>query len=224
MATAGRMADKAVHLKIQPRTRTIRESREILRALKRYGTVVTFRNLQYDPVDPAPHTILAVFKDPNSATDLLKDTPLKITPCSRPANPEPSGDIAGLNHMLWGHKAGRDAFEIEEVDEPCKVFTVTADRSLEDHVARVRQTQQYWGYPLSRDKNMYTQEALRQSVPLEAYSLLPSEASQRPQRLVQKDMRKVKQRKTLWQTYQETIQEQRQQDSLGQRSINKEYD
>ena len=46
MTVAGKIAEKAVHLKIQPRTSTIRESREILRALKRYGPVVTFRNLQ----------------------------------------------------------------------------------------------------------------------------------------------------------------------------------
>lgn len=43
------LANRAVHVKVFPRTRNIRESREFLRVLKEFGPVVSYRNLNVDP-------------------------------------------------------------------------------------------------------------------------------------------------------------------------------
>ena len=39
-------SSSAVHIKIKPRTRDTHESREILRALKRFGEVIWYQNLR----------------------------------------------------------------------------------------------------------------------------------------------------------------------------------
>lgn len=45
-ASAARsFANRAVHVKVFPRTCNIQESREVLRVLKQFGPVVSFRNL-----------------------------------------------------------------------------------------------------------------------------------------------------------------------------------
>lgn len=46
IAASKPLAGRAVHIKVQPKTRSIRESREILRALKNFGDVTSFHNLQ----------------------------------------------------------------------------------------------------------------------------------------------------------------------------------
>jgi len=40
------LTTRAVHVKILPRPRNIRESREVLRVLKSFGEVASFRNLR----------------------------------------------------------------------------------------------------------------------------------------------------------------------------------
>lgn len=45
-AASNSVTTRAVHVKIAPRPRNIRESREVLRVLKSFGEVASFRNLR----------------------------------------------------------------------------------------------------------------------------------------------------------------------------------
>ncbi|TKA81721.1 hypothetical protein B0A49_00610 [Cryomyces minteri] len=73
------LATTAVHLKIHPRPANISESRQILRVLQRFGDVVMFKNLRYEPLVPAPSTSLAMYREAESAKNLLRASPLVFT-------------------------------------------------------------------------------------------------------------------------------------------------
>lgn len=45
-STIGSITERAVHIKIQPKPRNIHESREVLKVLKSFGDVISFRNLR----------------------------------------------------------------------------------------------------------------------------------------------------------------------------------
>ncbi|KAF2234383.1 hypothetical protein EV356DRAFT_501949 [Viridothelium virens] len=76
---ASEIASRAVHIKIWPRPSDLQESREILRVLQRFGEVTMFKTKRYDHLKPAPHTILAMFSHPDSASRLIRESPIKFT-------------------------------------------------------------------------------------------------------------------------------------------------
>ncbi|KAK5190824.1 hypothetical protein LTR16_007695, partial [Cryomyces antarcticus] len=57
----------------------IGESRQILRVLQRFGDVVMFKNLRYELLVPAPNTALAIYREAESAKNLLRASPLLFT-------------------------------------------------------------------------------------------------------------------------------------------------
>ncbi len=68
----------AVHIKIHPRPRNLAESREVLRVLQRYGEVVMFKRLKYEPEAPAHNSALAIYQDLSSAEQLINASPLRF--------------------------------------------------------------------------------------------------------------------------------------------------
>jgi len=76
---ARRVAANAVHISLVPAPSCIAESREVLRVLQRFGEVVTYKSLKYDPLHPAPNSALAIFQHPESAERLLNTSPLRFS-------------------------------------------------------------------------------------------------------------------------------------------------
>ncbi|MCJ1281024.1 hypothetical protein MMC26_000342 [Xylographa opegraphella] len=69
---------RAVHIKIHPRPRTITESREVLRVLERYGEVIMFKHLKYEPHAPAPNSALAMYRNVEAAESAMKASPVSF--------------------------------------------------------------------------------------------------------------------------------------------------
>ncbi|KAL9118102.1 MAG: hypothetical protein Q9187_005356 [Circinaria calcarea] len=76
--TASVVAGRAVHIKIHPRPRNLAESRQVLRVLERYGEVVMFKHLKYEPQAPAPNSALAIYRYTTGAEKAMKASPMRF--------------------------------------------------------------------------------------------------------------------------------------------------
>ncbi|KAI9730756.1 MAG: hypothetical protein M1834_005725 [Cirrosporium novae-zelandiae] len=76
---ARELAGCSVHIRMQPRPRNLRDSREILKNLENFGEVVMYRNLKYESEHPAPNIAVAIFANASSAQKLLSSSPLSIS-------------------------------------------------------------------------------------------------------------------------------------------------
>ncbi|PYI05042.1 hypothetical protein BO78DRAFT_448267 [Aspergillus sclerotiicarbonarius CBS 121057] len=92
---------KCIHIKTSPAPRSLTESKLILSALQKFGEVVTFRNLKYDPSNKSPksaHNTIAIFESANAATAAVEASPLRIsipTPSQTPGSGLGLGDDKG---------------------------------------------------------------------------------------------------------------------------------
>ena len=76
--SGGAHRPRAVHLKIYPIPRNLRESREVLRVLQKFGTVEMFKSLRFDYNSPAPNSAIAIFKEASAAEELRGASPLRF--------------------------------------------------------------------------------------------------------------------------------------------------
>ncbi|EWC45781.1 hypothetical protein DRE_05118 [Drechslerella stenobrocha 248] len=95
------MASRAVlhhaALKISPPPRTLRDSREIYRSLKKFGEIDLYRNHRYETsTGEAKEDAMILFRDQIALNDALAASPLAITMPPPPPSPIPSiGDSKG---------------------------------------------------------------------------------------------------------------------------------
>ncbi|GKZ36381.1 hypothetical protein AbraIFM66950_007452 [Aspergillus brasiliensis] len=71
----------SIHIKTHPAPRTLSESKLILSALQKFGEVVTFRNLKYDPTNTSPksaHNTIAIFESASAASSAIAASPISI--------------------------------------------------------------------------------------------------------------------------------------------------
>ncbi|MCJ1234638.1 hypothetical protein MMC14_002599 [Varicellaria rhodocarpa] len=77
-STVRSVIGRAVHIKIYPKPRHINESREVLRVLERYGEVVMYRYLKYEPNAPADNSALAIYRENAAAEKALRASPMSF--------------------------------------------------------------------------------------------------------------------------------------------------
>lgn len=87
---------RAVHLRVVPRPQNLAESREVLRSIQRFGEVEMYRNLKYD-VPSGPTSALAIFREPDSVKELLRESPLRF-----PMQFNDSGAVHGDEYTVEG--------------------------------------------------------------------------------------------------------------------------
>ncbi|OJZ92638.1 hypothetical protein ASPFODRAFT_56212 [Aspergillus luchuensis CBS 106.47] len=71
----------SIHIKTHPAPRSLSESKLILSALQKFGEVVTFRNLKYDPTNTSPksaHNTIAIFESAAAASSAIAASPITI--------------------------------------------------------------------------------------------------------------------------------------------------
>ncbi|CEL05972.1 hypothetical protein ASPCAL07084 [Aspergillus calidoustus] len=72
---------RSVHITTYPTPRSLMETRAVLAALQRFGEVVTFRNLKYDPTNSAPKKekpTIAIFDSDDAAQAAISASPLQV--------------------------------------------------------------------------------------------------------------------------------------------------
>lgn len=90
-------------------------------------------------------------------------------------------------------------------------FQIEAQLAVGDHLAPLKHRQDYWGYGVQKS---FAQEALRQSVPDDAFTVLKVDAPQVPTRVMKKRLQQVEERKSLWKLYEEGIRNRKEQEGV----------
>ncbi|ORY16646.1 hypothetical protein BCR34DRAFT_460509, partial [Clohesyomyces aquaticus] len=73
------LAQRSVHIRIQPRPANLSESREIFRVLQRFGEISTYKSLRYEYHNPAANSALAIYRDAVSAQKALDASPIRFS-------------------------------------------------------------------------------------------------------------------------------------------------
>ncbi|KAL2797193.1 hypothetical protein BJX66DRAFT_114306 [Aspergillus keveii] len=97
ISTLQQLKARSVHITTYPTPRSVMETRAVLAALQRFGEVVTFRNLKYDPTNTAPQkekTTIVIFDSDDAAQAAISASPLQVPIIKRsssvlPADPHP---------------------------------------------------------------------------------------------------------------------------------------
>ncbi|KAE8149677.1 hypothetical protein BDV25DRAFT_172725 [Aspergillus avenaceus] len=73
----------SVHITTIPRPRSLKESKQVLSALQKFGEVVTFRNLRYDTTNKSQNrynrSALAIFESSDAAARAVAASPLIVS-------------------------------------------------------------------------------------------------------------------------------------------------
>jgi len=195
-ASSGALAARAIHLKITPAPRDVRQSREILKLLKGFGDVTMFQNLKYDKTNRAKDAILAVFRTPESASEVLRASPIRFSLApEKPYNPV-SIASAGLDELFGKQTtptqspAHTEEGEGEEVE-----FEMLVKKSFLDYKALVQRQRLYWGFIPEKS---FVNDALKPDVPLPGLANMPpAHDPVQKARIVQRNLEAVAARKTL---------------------------
>ncbi|MCJ1332524.1 hypothetical protein MMC10_009217 [Thelotrema lepadinum] len=78
-SSASALLGRTVHVKIKPRPRSLAESGQVLRILRRYGEVDVYKHLKYERSSPAPNTALAIYRNAEDASRATKAQTLSFT-------------------------------------------------------------------------------------------------------------------------------------------------
>jgi len=206
----------------------MRESREILRVLKEFGPVVSFRNLNVSAQhlsrledelivfqqlrDSTRNTVLAIYENPQSAASLVKASPLSFN--FHP--PAPRGTISGPGSFRLSQITTQDSavsqkerngtstegFVSDAVHYSAREFNLTADISLMDHQSHVERQPYFWGF--STASKTFAEEDLAKSVPLKGMSAFAKSAPELPLRIVKKYAEEARSRRTPRQLWNDT--------------------
>ncbi|KAJ5106330.1 hypothetical protein N7456_003005 [Penicillium angulare] len=77
----GRLVPNQVHIQMIPTPRKLRDSRQVLAALQKFGEVTTFRNLKYDLSNNSPNQhrpVIAIFESTDAAQRAIASSPLVV--------------------------------------------------------------------------------------------------------------------------------------------------
>ncbi|KAJ5278785.1 hypothetical protein N7478_004157 [Penicillium angulare] len=77
----GRLVPNQVHIQMIPTPRKLRDSRQVLAALQKFGEVTTFRNLKYDLSNNSPNQhrpVIAIFESTEAAQRAVASSPLVV--------------------------------------------------------------------------------------------------------------------------------------------------
>ncbi|KAI9837106.1 MAG: hypothetical protein M1819_000757 [Sarea resinae] len=198
----------AVRVKIHPRPRSVRESREVLRELEQFGEVVTYRNLKYENRAPAPNNILAIYRHEQAASSLLAASPLRFT-----LGPHAAAQIQSGQHgtseqegkagdsTASSSSSGEDHSLSSEKAAEKREFHIAADRSYFDHQAYIQG--QFMHGQFSPSLKDAAALDLASSVPFPGLVDLSKERGDMPKRLLFKRQEAVAARKSLKQLWQQ---------------------
>lgn len=158
--------------------------------------------MQYDRSNRAKDAVLAVFRRPESAGDLLRASPIIFN--TRPEQSRgPIGSIAsaGLPELFRKDQASSQTDTAAEEDSGTE-FQILVDKSFSDHQARTQRQVDYWGF---RTVRSFAFDALKPNVPAQGLASMPRDNNQPelPSRIVQNRLEEVRARKSTRQIREE---------------------
>ena len=196
-----RTAGRGLRLKIYPRPTTLSDSRNILRVLQKYGHLVTYHFLRFDPTSRAQNTVIALYKDQTEAERLLAASPLQLE--------MGTWGVREASRLPNGHPVPSAPAEVSgglvSASPASKEYLVVVERSIANLFAQ--QQRQHYSAAFEPDQNSIMYEDLASRVPIPAMADCQLEKGEVPLRVrikrleaEQTEMRGAF-RESLWQTW-----------------------
>ncbi|KAL5356362.1 hypothetical protein BJX96DRAFT_171548 [Aspergillus floccosus] len=119
-SSLARLASQAhsIHITTTPMPRNLSESKLVLSALQRFGEVVTFRNLKYDPTNTSTkrtRATIAIYESADAAHRALAASPLRIPLPSPPTSTSSSTSSHADTHSESKSESESDGYLVCDI-------------------------------------------------------------------------------------------------------------
>ncbi|OJI87069.1 hypothetical protein ASPTUDRAFT_199522 [Aspergillus tubingensis CBS 134.48] len=162
----------SIHIKTHPAPRSLSESKLILSALQKFGEVVTFRNLKYDPTNTSPksaHNTIAIFESAAAASSAIAASPITI-----PVQSQIQTQTQSQSQSLEGkdespsHTATHSTPSQSQSQPQGTVptLTCTIQPSRHNHVSAMTRNPYHTFFYVDKDSHMY-KDLVKSGIPLD---------------------------------------------------------
>ncbi|GFN15501.1 uncharacterized protein AtWU_05302 [Aspergillus tubingensis] len=162
----------SIHIKTHPAPRSLSESKLILSALQKFGEVVTFRNLKYDPTNTSPksaHNTIAIFESAAAASSAIAASPITIPVQVQTQTPSQSQSqsLEGKNESpshTATHSTPSPSPSPSQPQGP--TLTCTIQPSRHNHVSAMTRNPYHTFFYVDKDSHMY-KDLVKSGIPLD---------------------------------------------------------
>ncbi|GKZ78944.1 hypothetical protein AnigIFM56816_002810 [Aspergillus niger] len=162
----------SIHIKTHPAPRSLSESKLILSALQKFGEVVTFRNLKYDPTNTSPksaHNTIAIFESASAASSAIAASPISI-PIQNQTQTQTqtqtqSQDESPSNTNHTASPATQSQETTQQQQQP-HTLTCTIQPSRHNHVSAMTRNPYHTFFYVDKESHMY-KDLVKSGIPLD---------------------------------------------------------
>ncbi|PWY85331.1 hypothetical protein BO83DRAFT_433277 [Aspergillus eucalypticola CBS 122712] len=160
----------SIHIKTHPAPRSLSESKLILSALQKFGEVVTFRNLKYDPTNTSPksaHNTIAIFESAAAASSAIAASPITI-----PVQSQTQTLTQSQSQSLEGRDESPSHTATHSTPSPSPsqpqgpTLTCTIQPSRHNHVSAMTRNPYHTFFYVDKDSHMY-KDLVKSGIPLD---------------------------------------------------------
>ncbi|GLA36481.1 hypothetical protein AnigIFM63309_002669 [Aspergillus niger] len=160
----------SIHIKTHPAPRSLSESKLILSALQKFGEVVTFRNLKYDPTNTSPksaHNTIAIFESASAASSAIAASPISIPIQNQTQTQTQSQDESPshTNHTASPATQSQETTQQQQQQQP-HTLTCTIQPSRHNHVSAMTRNPYHTFFYVDKESHMY-KDLVKSGIPLD---------------------------------------------------------
>ncbi|PYH36662.1 uncharacterized protein BO87DRAFT_456998 [Aspergillus neoniger CBS 115656] len=160
----------SIHIKTHPAPRSLSESKLILSALQKFGEVVTFRNLKYDPTNTSPksaHNTIAIFESAAAASSAIAASPISIPVQSQTQTPSQSqSQSLERKDESPSHTPSIPSQSQAQSQSQGPILTCTIQPSRHNHVSAMTRNPYHTFFYVDKDSHMY-RDLVKSGIPLD---------------------------------------------------------
>ncbi|GLA03621.1 hypothetical protein AnigIFM60653_003628 [Aspergillus niger] len=165
----------SIHIKTHPAPRSLSESKLILSALQKFGEVVTFRNLKYDPTNTSPksaHNTIAIFESASAASSAIAASPISI-PIQNQTQTQTQTQSQDESPSHTNHTASPATQSQETTQQQQQqqqqqphTLTCTIQPSRHNHVSAMTRNPYHTFFYVDKESHMY-KDLVKSGIPLD---------------------------------------------------------
>ncbi|GCB26790.1 hypothetical protein AAWM_09675 [Aspergillus awamori] len=161
----------SIHIKTHPAPRSLSESKLILSALQKFGEVVTFRNLKYDPTNTSPksaHNTIAIFESASAASSAIAASPISIpiqNQTQTQTQSQSQSQDESPSHTNHTTSPATQSQETTQQQQP-HTLTCTIQPSRHNHVSAMTRNPYHTFFYVDKESHMY-KDLVKSGIPLD---------------------------------------------------------
>ncbi|KAL3254116.1 hypothetical protein ABHI18_009157 [Aspergillus niger] len=161
----------SIHIKTHPAPRSLSESKLILSALQKFGEVVTFRNLKYDPTNTSPksaHNTIAIFESASAASSAIAASPISIPIQNQTQTQTQSQSQSQDESPSNTNHTASPATQSQETTQQQQPHTLTCtiQPSRHNHVSAMTRNPYHTFFYVDKESHMY-KDLVKSGIPLD---------------------------------------------------------